>query len=286
MNNEPHAFLDHRRSWRSNTYVYPVLSRRSKGISLGINLNIDKICNFDCVYCEVDRKTSGKPQAIHIPTILTELESLIGDFRSGRLFDGSPFSEIPEHLRVLNDVAFSGDGEPTTVPEFESTVRAVALLLDGLGLNATKIILITDASKLQSPEVIRGIDQMFLRKAEVWAKLDAGTESYYQTINRTSIPFEKILNNLLFAAQRWPLVVQSLFLEWQSSPPSDDEIKKFAYVLKNIIHSGGRLELLQVYTIARPTPEPEARPLSMLQLKRISDLISQENPTLPIEIFP
>ena len=70
MNSMPNSRLkaheDHRREWREFDYAYPVLSRRSKGISLGVNLNPDKICNFDCVYCEVDRNTPGKRSDISI----------------------------------------------------------------------------------------------------------------------------------------------------------------------------------------------------------------------------
>ena len=54
------AHLDHRRVWRDFDYCYPVISRRSRGVSLGVNLNPDKVCNFDCVYCEVDRLTPAK----------------------------------------------------------------------------------------------------------------------------------------------------------------------------------------------------------------------------------
>src|SRR5947208_956480 len=55
-------FMQHSRSWRENRYVYPVISRRSKGLSIGVNLNPDKVCNFDCVYCCVDRTTpEGEP---------------------------------------------------------------------------------------------------------------------------------------------------------------------------------------------------------------------------------
>jgi len=42
---------DHRRELDENRYVYAVLSRRSGGVSIGINLNPDKVCNFDCIYC-------------------------------------------------------------------------------------------------------------------------------------------------------------------------------------------------------------------------------------------
>ena len=50
----------HQRSFEWNRFVYPVLSRRSKGLSVGVNLNPDKICNFDCIYCQVDRRTESE----------------------------------------------------------------------------------------------------------------------------------------------------------------------------------------------------------------------------------
>ena len=50
----------HERRFEANRFVYPVLSRRSKGLSLGVNLNPDKVCNFDCIYCQVDRTTTSE----------------------------------------------------------------------------------------------------------------------------------------------------------------------------------------------------------------------------------
>ena len=49
------AVQDHTRHFTDFTFVYPVISRRSKGLSIGANLNPDKGCNFDCIYCEVAR---------------------------------------------------------------------------------------------------------------------------------------------------------------------------------------------------------------------------------------
>ena len=60
------AFAMHDRVWQANRYVYPVVSRRSKGISIGVNLNPDKVCNFDCIYCCVDRKQTGKYKEVDL----------------------------------------------------------------------------------------------------------------------------------------------------------------------------------------------------------------------------
>ena len=54
------ALQDHPRTHAGNRYVYPVISRRAGGLSIGINLSADKLCNFHCIYCQVDR---GEPAA-------------------------------------------------------------------------------------------------------------------------------------------------------------------------------------------------------------------------------
>ena len=54
-------FQTHSRSFEDNRFVYAVVSRRSGGVSIGVNLNPEKYCNFDCVYCQVDRTVRGGP---------------------------------------------------------------------------------------------------------------------------------------------------------------------------------------------------------------------------------
>src|SRR5438132_8734203 len=105
------VFQDHRRSFADNRYVYAVVSRRSKGVSIGINLNPDKICNFDCVYCQVDRKTPPIVRDVDVARLLHELEDMLDLVASGELFDMDRFAGTPPVLRRLNDIAFSGDGE-------------------------------------------------------------------------------------------------------------------------------------------------------------------------------
>src|SRR5262249_55175938 len=117
---------DHRRTFADNLYVYAVVSRRSKGVSVGLNLNPDKICNFDCVYCQVDRRTPPLVRDVDVARLLEELEDMLDLFESGELFELDKFRETPADLRRLNDIAFSGDGEPTTCPEFGDVVCAVA----------------------------------------------------------------------------------------------------------------------------------------------------------------
>src|SRR3954468_10735354 len=104
----------HPRRFEENRFVYPVLSRRSEGISVGVNLNPDKVCNFDCIYCQVDRTVQSETRFVELQPLLAELEETLRLAASGQLFEHPRFKETPPELRRLNDIAFSGDGEPTT----------------------------------------------------------------------------------------------------------------------------------------------------------------------------
>ena len=70
-------FSHHPRHWRENAYVYPVVSRRSRGVSIGVNLNPDAACNFDCIYCQVDRRTTPAVRRVDLDRLRTELELML-----------------------------------------------------------------------------------------------------------------------------------------------------------------------------------------------------------------
>src|SRR5205823_6551939 len=122
----PSLHTRHPRRFESNRFVYPVLSRRSGGISVGVNLNPDKVCNFDCIYCQVDRTRQSETRFVETEQLLAELDGTLELVTSGRLFESEGFANIPAALRRLNDIAFSGDGEPTTYQNFDELVSACA----------------------------------------------------------------------------------------------------------------------------------------------------------------
>ena len=279
------AHLDHRRVWRDFDFCYPVISRRSRGVSLGVNLNPDKVCNFDCVYCEVDRVIPPKRRDLDLQLLEQELGLLLDLTTSGEIYQIPPFDSARPEQRRLNDIAFSGDGEPTTALEFAEVVQRVARLKVQRGLELVKLVLITDSSRLQAPNVVAGLETLMAHHGEVWAKLDAGTETYYQEICRSQVPFQRILDNLLATARRWPIVIQTLFLDWKGQGPSEAELEAYCERLEHILANGGQLQAVQLYTVARPTPEPDARPLWHLEMDAIAASLRGRLPGLPIEVY-
>lgn len=278
--------VDHARTYQDFTYVYPVVSRRSRGLSIGVNLNPDKQCNFDCVYCEVDRTTPGRAREVRLDQVRDELRWLIDHALSGGLGREAKFSDTPpEVARIVRDVAFSGDGEPTMVSNFDVCVEVVADVLREKGLSETKIVLITDSAGLDKASVRRGMALMDAHHGEIWAKLDAGTEEYYRHINRSSVRFDRILGNLLETARVRPIVIQSLFLKTHGQPMPPSELEAYCRRLNQIREGGGTVREVHAYTLARPTPEPWATRLSPEELSALAGTIRSRT-GLRVEEFP
>ena len=279
------VFQSHSRQFEYNRFVYPVVSRRSQGVSVGVNLNPDKVCNFDCIYCQVNRRSESETKFVGTEQLMQELQSVLQLVQSGELYDHPKFESTPANFRRLNDIAFSGDGEPTTFRNFEDIIQQAAQIKQAHAPVETKMVLITNASMLHRSHVQRGLAILDQNQGEIWAKLDAGTQSYYELIERTRIPFQQILDNILMAAQSRPIVIQSLFMAVHGDPPSNSEIEAFAGRLHQILEKGGRLKLVQIYTVARPPAESFVASLSVKQLQQIAEIVQKHIPT-PVAIFP
>ena len=217
---------DHRRELDENRYVYTVLSRRSGGVSIGINLNPDKVCNFDCIYCQVDRTTPGRFRRVDLRILEQELSDVLARAKSGELFAHPPFSDISEPLRQVKDIAFSGDGEPTTYPRFKETVELAIRAKREHGLDNLKIVIITNATMFHRPRVKGTLALLDQHNGEIWAKLEAGTEEYYKLVERTVIPFRQVLDNITAAARVRPLVIQALFMRVHGEPPKPSNARE------------------------------------------------------------
>ena len=241
----------HPREYANFTYAYPVVSRRSGGVSIGVNLNLDKICNFNCPYCQVDRTTSGKEQVIDLPRIREEVEMLLCSVDDQNVCQLPLFDSLPDADKKLCDVALSGDGEPTMVPEFAD---ACALLHEIQGEHTRldfKLVLITNATLLDRPRVQAGIEALLARRGEVWAKLDAGTEAWYQRVNTSRVSLDRIESNLVELGRKYPFKVQSFFCRIGDEGWNEAEIEAYLRRLERIRDSGARILEVQLYTLAR-----------------------------------
>lgn len=265
-------------------FVYPVLSRRSRGISIGINPNPDKACNFDCLYCQVDRRTPPTLTKVDMPTLEHELRTLLRLGQQGQLQKIPPFDQVRPEWLALRDIAISGDAEPTTSRYLLDIVKTVVRVKREQGLAGLKIVLLTNASGLNRASVREALLWLDQHNGEVWAKLDAGTEAYYQQINKTAIPFARILENIRQTARGRPIVIQSIFVTLDGLGPPPGEIAAYCDRLRDILRDGGQIKLVQVYTLARPPADPRVAALGRAELDAIASAV-RERTGLPTETY-
>ena len=268
-------FHAHSRSFEDNRFVYAVVSRRSGGVSIGVNLNPDKYCNFDCVYCQVDRTVPGARvlRKLDLPQLREELDEMVELAAGGALFESPRFSATPPEYRRLNDIAMSGDGEPTVSPIFDEVAQICADVRAAHGLEDVKLVLITNATMLQQPRVAKALEIFDANNGEIWGKLDAGTEDYYQIVDRTEVKLVEVIENLIVTARKRPIVIQSLFMRLDGAPPPQAEQLAYCDRLNEIVAAGGRIKHVQIHTIARPPAESFATPLENAEVDALADLV-------------
>jgi wyosine [tRNA(Phe)-imidazoG37] synthetase (radical SAM superfamily) len=271
------------RDYLDNRCVYLTVSPRARGLSIGVNLNPDRRCNFDCVYCEVDRRSPVLQGALDLNLLAAELESTLALVTSGNLREQSPYSHMPSELLRLRHVAISGDGEPTLCPCFRAAVETVVHVRATSGGPFFKIVLITNASNLDAAEVQSGL-RLFTLQDEIWIKLDAGTQAHLDSVNKSEVPMEKILSNILLVSRTRPIVIQSLFPALNGHAPSEQEIEQYAERLRELTVAGAQISLVQIYSATRPTVNPQCGHLPLRTLSRIAQTVRNRT-GLKAEIF-
>jgi wyosine [tRNA(Phe)-imidazoG37] synthetase (radical SAM superfamily) len=276
--------FDRPRDFLNNRYVYAVISPRARGLTLGVNMNPDKRCNFDCVYCEVDRATLPEQSAFEVGVVASELRRTIEHIQQGRLREHPQYQSLPDELLQLRHVALSGDGEPTLSPQFAEVVQAVVHIRALGGLPFFKIVLLTNATGLDRSQVQESLKR-FTKSDEIWVKLDGGTQEYLDKVCRLKdVTLGKILSNILHLARQRPVVIQSLFPAINGEEPSAEDIEQYAHRLKELKSDGAQISLVQIYSANRPMSHAECGHLPLKTLSHIAQVVRQVS-GLRAEVF-
>lgn len=269
---EHQTAFGHPRDFLDNRFVYTVVSARARGLSIGINMNPDKRCNFDCPYCEVRRNGNTREQRLDVDVMAVELKKTLAFVHEGRLRERPWYHLLPDESLCLRHVTLSGDGEPTFAPNFVEAVQTAIHVRAMGGFPFFKLVLITNATGLDQPQVLQGLGY-FNRSDEIWAKLDAGTQAYLKKVNKTDVSLEKILSNILSVAKQRPVIIQSLFPSINGQEPPVEEIEQYALRLKELKAMGAQIPLVQIYSATRPTPDSNCGHLPLKTLSRIAQAV-------------
>lgn len=272
----PRDFLD-------NRFVYLVISERAHGLSVGVNMNPDKRCDYDCIYCEANPHVSPTDTRLNVGLMAEELQRTLALIASGKLKQNKRYAALDPELRHLRHVTLSGDGEPTLSPQFIEAVQAVAHVRALGTVPFFKMVLVTNGSGLNRAEVRDGL-KLLTREDEVWVKLDGGTQTYLNQINRGQVSLGLTLHNILDLARQRPVVIQSLFLAIHGREPSSYEIQQYALRLKELKEHGAQIPLVQIYSCTRPSAREEGTHLPLKSLSRIAHCVRDVS-GLPAEVF-
>ena len=240
MSNEPGKINNHRER-EKGVLVYPVYSRRSGGVSVGINLFPDrKVCSFNCPYCEVF--PFGSAQSFSLPLLEEALVEALAEART--------------QVLAVRDICFSGNGEPTMSPHFSAVLEAAFRIRDREVPN-TQLVLITCGSGLLD----KGIFDLLRRAAErglrIWLKLDAGTPHWYAAINcsGSSVPFGPLTEKIREFVKCAPVILQTMICAVNGLAPPPDEARAWETLVTELASSAAGLGEVQIYGKARPAPE-------------------------------
>ena len=265
-------------------YVYAVVSPRARGLSLGVDLNPSKYCNFDCAYCEIDRRgTTPKNESVNVEQLAIELEQALERIHAGSLSTHPEFQNVPRALLELKHVTLSGEGEPTLCPNFHEVVETVIHLRASGRAPFFKLVLVTNASALDRPEVAYGINLLTL-KDEIWAKLDAGTQNYMDRVNRAQVSLTSILENIRQLALQRPVTIQTMVPLINGRNPFEQELPEYIARLRELKAAGACIRLVQIYSATRPTPRSDCGHLPLSVLSAIAKRV-RATTGLPVEVF-
>ncbi|MDP1933591.1 MAG: radical SAM protein, partial [Nitrosomonas sp.] len=252
---------DHSRDSAGLTYVYPVISRRAGGVSIGINLNPNNACNWRCVYCQVPDLKRGSAPRIDLNKLERELRSFLHELVDGDFMQ----KHVPPEVRKIHDIAISGNGEPTSAKEFEQVIELIgSILKDFNALKGIKLVLITNGSLINRQPVQAGLKRMAQLNGEVWFKFDRALAEERQRINNTSISLKKIHHHLQIVTSLCPTWLQTCVFQINGTPPSELETKAYLKFVSSLKDEGLPLKGVLLYGIARPSLQPEAAQLSQV----------------------
>ena len=261
--------VNHNRDSAGMTYVYPVVSRRAGGVSVGVNLNPNNACNWACVYCQVPGLTRGTAPEIDLAQLEAELRAMLADIVHGDFMQ----TRVPEGARRLNDIALSGNGEPTSARAFPQVIELIGRVMNDFDLvgpegnperKTAKLVLITNGSLADRPRVQEGIGKMAALNGEVWFKFDSATAVGMRSVNQTRVSPDRQFERLAVAARLCPTWLQTCVFALDGKPPSEAEQAAYLAAVARIRQQSIPVQGVLLYGLARPSMQPQAGRLSAL----------------------
>ena len=241
----------------------PVRSRRL-GMSLGLNASpiSYKLCSFNCVYCQYGNTT----------VCTTEVADRLNDFPTPDGFGRALETALQENEEIDN-ITFSGNGEPTLHPRFEELVD-IAKRLGERYFPQARLGILSNSSTMGLENVFRALAKLDFKIM----KLDVGSLETFKKLNRPckGIDYRTILNGLQSLEN---VTLQTMFIGGKIQNIGDREIGQW-------IERVGKIRPIkaQIYSLHRPPAESFLEEVPVKRLQAISVQAEKTN-GVPMEVI-
>jgi len=257
-------------------YVYPVISRRMGGLSIGINFNTNNACNWRCIYCQVPDLKIGAAPEMDFKLLEDELRFFLDDVLNGDFYE---HFQVDEDNRIIKDIAIAGNGEPTSLKEFARAVELIGKIATEAGVFPhSHYVLITNGSLIHQAKVQAGLKILKFYGGEVWFKLDSATEEGRALINNSGQSCKASMEKLMLSAGLCTTKLQTCLFDIDKQGLTDKEKQAYLDMLRKIKKSGCNLSQVMLYTIARPSLQPEAPRLRALSAETLNAFADEIRP--------
>jgi wyosine [tRNA(Phe)-imidazoG37] synthetase (radical SAM superfamily) len=254
-------------------YVYPVISRRVGGFSIGINFNTNNACNWRCIYCQVPDLTIGAAPEMDFQLLENELRYFLEDVLNGDFYERF---QVDKDKRVIKDIAIAGNGEPTSLKDFARAVELIGKIATEIGVfPGSNYVLITNGSLVHQAKVQAGLKILNSYRGEVWFKLDSATEEGRALINNSGQSCKTSVENLMLSAKLCTTKLQTCLVDFDRQGLSGKEMLAYLDLLGSIKKSGCNVQQVMLYTIARPSLQPEAERLAPLPAETLNEFADE-----------
>jgi len=266
---------NHRSDIVGLTYVYPVLSRRAGGLSIGINFNVNNACNWRCIYCQVPNLKIGSAPTLDFLLLEQELRGFLSQVFSGEFYQQF---QVDAERQVIKDIAIAGNGEPTSLKEFSQAVDLIGKIAVELGVfPASRYILITNGSLVHQQRVQQGLRKLNDYNGEIWFKFDSADNASRKLINNAAQSCDAAIKNMAIAAELCNTKIQTCVFNYQQQSWSPQQLEAYLSALREIKNRTAICEVM-IYSLARPSAQPEASDLEKCsedQLNNLADCVKQ-----------
>ncbi len=270
--NQHLSISDHSRDIAGLKYVYPVISRRAGGLSIGINLNVNNACNWRCLYCQVPDLTRGSAPDVNLELLEEELRFFLQQVLHGNFYQQY---QVPESLQTIKDIAVSGNGEPSSARNFAEIIERIGeIAVEQSVFPGSHYVLISNGSLIHQQPVQQALKQLNRFNGEVWFKLDRGSSSERKIINGCVDSNDKILQRLKTASGLCQTKIQTCLVKYRHLSWQPEERRAYLDIMEQVRQSGTVKEVM-LYSMARQSLQPEAEDLGKFSSEEIQQLAEQ-----------